>query len=322
MPPAAAQRHASPYRLPPPGRPLRVAFVGQRTYYEHAALHHEVPGLSPTFLDFRDPAEAGTLREDLEELAPHVVVVFRPESIPAGLFADLPAAVLGFATAPLPKSGEAPYAPLEWNLSALRQADRANFDRVVSVYPTAWDSAAGLLPLWRCMPLPVDDRLFRPVRRSHRPARIAFIGYSTLHREHSLLRVKHELDIGHYAYGLLGDELERVLDATDVGLCLHGEPWVETFEHTALVHLAAGHLLVAEPLVPTYGLEPGIDFLEVPDADELGLRLHQLAQHPDSYDRIRVRGRDKAEQYRASRLWPEVIGDLLADVDAFGTDRP
>jgi hypothetical protein len=69
-------------------------------------------------------------------------------------------------------------------------------------------------------------------------------------------------------------------------------------------------------------LEPGIDFLEVEDRDQLNLRLHQLAQQPDVYDRIRVRGRDKAEQYRASRLWPQVIGDFLADVEAFGTHRP
>jgi hypothetical protein len=322
MSPTAAQRDARPYPVPPPGRPVRVAFVGARTYYEPAALHHATAGLAPAFVDFRDTSEAGALREKLDELAPHVVVVFRPESIPVGLFADLRAAVLGFASAPLPRSGERSHSSLEANLAALGNVDRANFDRVIVVDGDAFDAAAIRVPAWRSMPLPVDDRLFGPVRPARRPPRMIFIGYSTMHREQTLIAVKHELDIGHYAHGLVGEELERALAAADVGINVHGDQWVDTFEHVALIHLAAGHLLISEPLRPMFGLEPGIDFLEVENRDELNLRLHQLDQQPDAYDRIRVRGRDKAEQYRASRLWPEVIGDFLADVEAFGTHRP
>jgi hypothetical protein len=36
------------------------------------------------------------------------------------------------------------------------------------------------------------------------------------------------------------------------------------------------------------------------------------------HQRVRVRGRLKAEQYRSSRLFARVAGDLLADVAAFG----
>jgi hypothetical protein len=36
---------------------------------------------------------------------------------------------------------------------------------------------------------------------------------------------------------------------------------------------------------------------------------------------VRVRGRRKAEQYRASRVWPRLIEDAIADLDAFGTER-
>jgi hypothetical protein len=37
------------------------------------------------------------------------------------------------------------------------------------------------------------------------------------------------------------------------------------------------------------------------------------------YQRIRIRGRLKAEQYRASLLFKRLICDLLLDTRAFGT---
>ena len=36
---------------------------------------------------------------------------------------------------------------------------------------------------------------------------------------------------------------------------------------------------------------------------------------------VRVRGRRKAEQFRASRVYPRLIADLLADLRAFGSQR-
>jgi hypothetical protein len=36
---------------------------------------------------------------------------------------------------------------------------------------------------------------------------------------------------------------------------------------------------------------------------------------------VRVRGRRKAEQFRASRVYPRMVTDLFADVRAFGSPR-
>jgi hypothetical protein len=280
-----------------------------------------VGGVEPRFVDFRGGANTGELLSALDAFAPDVVVVFRPEIIPAGLFASLRAPVLGFATEPLPRAGEASHENLEWNLAELDRADRANFDRVICFDPYGWEAAAARLPAWRCMPLPVDDRLYRPVTPARRPPRVIFIGYSTMHRERYLLRAKHELDIGHYAHGLMGEALRETLAEADVGINLHGAPWPLSFENRVLLHLASGHLVLSEPLEPAFGLEPGIDFLEVLSREELSLRLHQIHQQPDAYGRIRIRGRDKAEQFRASRVWPAVVRDLFADLETFGTER-
>ena len=49
--------------------------------------------------------------------------------------------------------------------------------------------------------------------------------------------------------------------------------------------------------------------------------LERLARFPEMHQRVRVRGRMKAEHFRASRVFARVVHDLLADVAAFGPLR-
>jgi hypothetical protein len=320
-PGALSRTGGAPYPVPPPGAPARVAFVGQRTYFEACSVHRELPGLLPAFVDFRGGANVGEMLGALTSFAPHVVVVFRPEILPPGIFAGLDAAVLGFTTEPLPRAGEPAHRLLVSNLAELDAADAGNFDRVICFDPHGWDAAAERLPAWRCMPLPVDDRLFAPVRPALRPPRALFIGFPTAHRRRYLEPVQEDFDIVHYAHGLMGEDLRAAMAATDIGINLHGARRPLSFENRVLLHLAAGHLLISEPLSPSFGLEPGLDFLEVADADEFRLRVHEAHATPEVHHLVRVRGRDKAEQFRASTVWPRVVRDLLEDLAAFGTAR-
>jgi hypothetical protein len=325
----AGVRHELPYAPPQPGVPVRVAFVGQRTYFEACSLSAPAGGLQPIFIDFRGGAETAPMLDALRRFDPHAVVVFRPEILPPQTMDAIAAPVLGFLTEPLPRTvagagagdGAAPHPNLIYNLAELAKIDRGNVDRVITFDPRGWDAAATLVPLWRALPLPVDDRLYRAPRPSRRPPRIIFIGYSTMHREQSLVALKHELDLPHYAHALMGDELRDVLWSADVGLNVHGEEWVRSFENRVLLHLASGALVITEVLEPLFGLEPGLDVLQVSDRHELSLRVHQLMQMPDMHDRIRIRGHHKSRQFAASKLWPRVIGDLFADLAAFGTER-
>jgi hypothetical protein len=310
-----------PYHLPERGVPIRVAFVGQQTYFAACSLHAPAGGIVPAFVDFRGGDQTAPLLDALHRFRPHVVVCFRPEIVPPGTFSSLPAPVLGFITEPLPRPGSDPHPNLVYNLEEVRKVDPGNFDRVICFDPFGWDAAAAVVPLWRSMPLPVDDRLYRTPRPSRRPPGVVFIGYSTMHREQSLLGLKHEFDLRHYAHALMGEELRDVLADADAGINVHGERWVHTFENRVLLHLAAGHLVFTETLEPTYGLEPDIDVIVVGDAGELDLRVHQLHQMPDVYDRVRIRGHHKSRQFAASTVWPRVIADLLMDLRAFGTDR-
>ncbi len=309
-------------RTPRFGDPVRVAFVGQETYFAQCALHAPTAGLTPRFFDFRAGvgADAAGLRDALEDWGAHVVVVFRPEIIPPGALHDLRAATLGFVTEPLRRAGGEEHPDLDWRESELALTDAANFDRIVAFDPHVAGTADRHAPVWRSLPLPVDDRIYQPVAPSAPVPRILFVGYSTEHRERFLINAKHSYDVLHYAHGLHGDELRDVFARTDVALNLHGEPY-PSFENRVLLHLAAGHLVISEPLDPTHGLEPATDFLEIRRPDELMTILYQLTRRPDTFERVRHRGRAKADDYRASRIWPRVIADLLADLRAFGSAR-
>ncbi|HEV7493817.1 hypothetical protein, partial [Baekduia sp.] len=285
-------------------------------------LSRSAGGIVPALIPFRGADDdADELRAALAEADPHVIVVFRPEALPVGAMDGIDVPVLGVITEPLPRADRNPHPNYDYNLAELRRLDRGNVDRVACVDPNSWTAAAAVVPIWRALPLPVDDRFYRAPTPSRRPPRIVFIGHSTMHREESLVSLKHEFDLPHYAHALMGDELREVLHGADVGLNVHGEQWVRLFEHSVLLHLAAGQLVVTEVLEPLYGLEPGIDVLQVSDRYELNLRVHQLMQMPDMHDRIRIRGHHKSRQFAASKVWPRVIGDLFADVAAFGTER-
>jgi hypothetical protein len=312
-------------RHPRFGEPIRVAFVGQETYFAQCAVHEPTPThplLRPRFFDFRAGVghDADALREALEAWGAHVVVVFRPEIVPPGTFHGLRAATLGFVTEPLKRTGGEEHPDLDWRESELAMTDASNFDRIVAFDPHVAGTADRHAPVWRSLPLPVDDRIYAPVAPSAATPRILFVGYSTDHRERFLINAKHEYDVLHYAHGLHGAELRDVFGRTDIALNLHGEPY-PSFENRVLLHLAAGHLVISEPLDPTHGLEAGIDFLEIRRPDELMTLLYQLTRRPETFERIRHRGRAKADDYRASRVWPRVIGDLLADLRAFGSER-
>ena len=315
----ASLRHG-PYAVPRRGEPLRFAQVGQSTYFEACALGDSLDGFETIFVDFRAGADPRPVRDALERFAPHVVLVFRPEIVPAGFFSGLDAATLGFLTEPLPRAGS-DHPDLSRRLDDLRATDPGNFDRLVSFDPLIADSAAGIADVWRSVPLPVADGLYAPLRRHTGRPRALFVGRSTTHRESILTPSKHAYDVLHVAHGADLNMLKALFAEHEVGINLHNEPY-PSFENRVCLHLAAGQLVVSETLSPTHGLEPDIDYVEVADPLELLRVLRAAVRFPHAYERVRIRGRRKAEAYRASHVYPRLVDDLIADLRAFGTERP
>ena len=311
----------SAYRLPPPGIPFRLVFVGQSTFFEACSLADELaPEFATAFVEYRAGADPQAMLTAVGSLHPHAVVVFRPELVPPSLFEHLDALTIGFLTEPIPRVRRGTHRDLERRLEDLRAIDPSNFDRLVSFDPLIAETAAEVAPVWRSLPLPVSDRYLaapRPLRPQLPPL---FVGRSTPHREAYLTPLKHRYDLLHIAHGADAAMLERLLAEHDVGVNLHNEPY-SSFENRVCLHLAAGHLVLTEPLTPTHGLEPGIDYLEVASPEHLATIVAAVRETPEAFEDVRSRGRMKAELYRASAVYPRLLHDAALDVDAFGSRK-
>jgi hypothetical protein len=318
--PLAYSRPSLETPLPPPGEPLRVAFVGQQTYFKACAQEDPTRAIDPTFIDYRDGGDGLGLARQLRDIRPHVVVVFRPEIVPAGILADAGTIVLGILTEPLPRAAEAAvegHPDLARRLAFLERLDPTNVDRIIAFDPHIIPVVQTRIPVWRAEPLPVSDRLFGWKEHLDPSPRVGFIGRSTPHRETILQPAKHHFDLFHVDHGLHGQHLRDTLATLDVGVNVHNEPY-PTFENRVAIHLAAGHLVASEALSPLWGLEPGLDFVEISHPRHLLALLDELSADPSAYDWMRRRGHQKAELFRASRCWARILHDLLHDVSAFG----
>ena len=296
--------------------PRRIAFVGQSTFFEACSWHEDSERVTTTFVEFREFVDPRPMRMQLDAFAPDVVVVWRPETLPRGVLADLGGIPrLGFLTEPVPRTLTGrPHPDLAKRARDLQRLDPANVDRIVSFDPFIVPMADQVMPVWRSLPIPVADHLFSDGPRvADGPPRPVFVGRSTPHRETFLQPVKREFDLLHVAFGAGARELARLLDEHDTAINLHNEPY-PSFENRVCLHLAAGHLVVSEPLSPTHGLDPGRDFVEVASPDALVGVLRALEADPGAYDAVRVRGRLKAEAYRASVVFDRLVEDLLADL--------
>lgn len=303
--------------LPDPGRPFRVAFVGQRTYFQVCSQTVPSPVIEPTFVEFRSGADPDALVARLRAVAPHVVVVFRPEIIPVGTLRGLDALTLGFLTEPLPRVDDDEHPDLRRRLQDLALVDADQFDRVVAFDPHISDAASRYLPVWRALPLPVSDEVFSAELPTFDDVRSLFVGRTTPHREKWLLPAKHLYDLMHVEHGVFGTDLADLARRFLIAINLHNEPY-PSFENRVPLHLAVGNLVITETLSPTNGLDPGLDFIEASDADDLVSYLGLIDDDPERFESIRVRGHLKAEAFRASRVYARLVLDLLQDAAVFG----
>lgn len=302
------------------GRSLRVAFVGQGVYFRQCAMEAAADGVEPFFIDFRAAAPPAPLIGALEDLDPDVVLVFRPEIVPRGLFDSLRAVTIGYLTEPLPRSPKGDHPDLRARMSALGEVDPQNFDRIVSFDPLIAETAASVLPVWRSVPLPVADGLFMDVRPRSDPPALLFVGRSTEHREQMLEPVKQAHEIIHIGHGLFGAALTRFFVAADVQINLHNNAY-PTFENRVTIAMAAGHLVISEPLSPPHGLTADVDFLEVRTPERLLEVADRIADDGHAYAEVQAAGRLQAERFRASHVYPPLLRDVLQDVQARGGRR-
>jgi len=288
------------------GEMTRAAFVGAPVWLDGCAPTQTVHGVMPERFAIFGESGAEPALTAIARFRPHVTVVFDPVSLPAEALSAIGGVTLGVLMDGLPDGGDS------------RRLQ--GIDRLVSFDPALTGASIGDSELWRAIPPPVSDLLFDEVRPLRRAPRAMSIGSSSAHRERMLLPAKHHHDLLQVIHGVSGEPLHELLAESDVGVFVAREPG-GGFGLQVGMHLAAGHLLLAEALTPAHGLERNLDYLQFDSPEGLVSVLDRLARFPRMHERIRFRGRLKAEQYRASRMFGRLAHDLLSDVAAFGSHR-
>jgi hypothetical protein len=282
--------------------------MGPRVWLDTCAPPGDASGLEPRLFALGDVDAVDDTLERVRDFAPHALVVFDPPAMGEGLQRALAQRVIDCATLGVLVGG-LPHAGTGF--------DGRCCDRLVSFETALTGQRVAGAKVWRAIPPPVSDAFFGDVRRLHRPPRALTIGRSTMHREGIVEPAKHHHDLMQVLHGVSGPDLVALLGEYDVGVYVPPAAG-PGFGAQVGIHLAAGQLLLAALLGPTHGLERGIDYLQVDSGDGLAWVLERLARFPEMYYRVRVRGRMKAEHFRASHLFARLVYDLLADVGAFG----
>jgi hypothetical protein len=273
---------------------LRVTFVGRASEVGHAVPAAPVDGLKPSFVEHRASGSPARLLAHVAEHAPDVVVVFGVDSIPAGVVRAIDVPVLAWAAAPdcppgLERHPELPTA-------AGHLAERAGRSDYVTVIDR---------------PLPVADEHFGAPRRPAGPPRAIVVGHSSPRNERLLIDSKHRHELLHIASGLRGEALAALLAGAVAAVNVRDDD-APGFGPRVALYLAAGLLLVTEPLRPLHGLQPGNDHVEIRGSDELVELLGRVRADPDDFTAIREAGRRKAEAFRASRVYRDLLAPFAA----------
>jgi glycosyl transferase family 1 len=270
--------------------PLRVTFVGRASEVGHAVPAAPVDGLHPSFVEQRAGGTPARLLAHIAEHAPGVVVVFGVDSMPAAAVRAIDAPVLAWAVAPdRPPGLEChPELPQSAPSFAAERARPRDYARVID------------------RPLPVADELFSAPRRPPGPPRAVVVGHGSPRNERLLIDSKHRHELLHIASGLRGDALAAVLAGAVAAINVRDDD-APGFGPRVALYLAAGLLLVTEPLHPPHGLQPGRDHVEIRSSDELVELLGRVRANPDDFTVIREAGRRKAEAFRASRVYLELL---------------
>jgi hypothetical protein len=265
---------------------LRVAFVGRASEVGHAVPAAPVDGLQPLFVEPRAGGSAARLLAHVAEHAPHVVVVFGADSIPASVVRAFEVPVLAWTTAPDRPPGLEHHPELA--AAVPEPAGPADYVTVID------------------RPLPVADEHFAVPRRPPGPPRALVVGHSSPRTELLLVDSKHRHELLHIASGLRGDALAAVLASAVVAINARDDD-APGFGPRVALYLAAGLLLVTEPLHPPHGLQAGSDHIEIRSSRELVELLGRVRADPGDFAAVRERGRRKAEAFRASRVYRDLL---------------
>lgn len=160
-------------------------------------------------------------------------------------------------------------------------------------------------------PFPIATELIKPDPSAVKKWDMFFSGRSTPHRDVFFGPLKRDFNFLHINHGVVGPDLLEFIQKCRISLNVHAENEISWEPRTQFL-MAAGSLLVSEPLSPSCPLRPGIDFIEVSDGWNMYETCRKIIADYDSYKHIAENGRNRiVEVLSSSKNFPAFFQDIL-----------
>jgi hypothetical protein len=300
---------------------IKVAFVGQPEYnsplYENDLDDiYAIKDFCSSF-DIKINKLSTESMAPLIEFRPDISICFRPEYFSKELIAALSGIKVGISTEPLPKyiDGEFHYSLDSISrFKNLLQAAPLGFDFIFH-YDSSSLSFMGLMGinLSGIVALPVATGAWTAMRGAERANNwdVVFLGRSTTHREKHFLPLKRDFRFLHIAHGITGKDILPYYHASTIGLNVHPESEL-MWEPRVQQLMAAGLLVVSEPISPNEILEPGEHFIETNDPAATYQICKEIVEDPRQFEHIRRAGYERVGNLLSARkIWPSLISGCL-----------
>jgi hypothetical protein len=159
-------------------------------------------------------------------------------------------------------------------------------------------------------PFPLATEVIKPASVAKKWD-IFFSGRSTTHRDQFFNPLKRDFNFLHINHGVVGPDLLDFVHQCKISLNIHAENEISWEPRTTFM-LAAGSLMISEPLSRTCPLRPGIDFIEINDPWQAYETCRQVLANYEAYKHIAESGRKRVVDVLSSRkTFPVFFNDLM-----------
>jgi hypothetical protein len=291
-----------------------VAFIAQPEYFDFH--YREVLEDVYTVKYFPNTfSENPSFFKSLVEFDADINIFFRGELIPEEVLHSLNGLRVNLSSEPFPKI-------IDSNSIVYTEDSLSRFEFFLRIFNRPFDYIFHYdeisksffenqgIDLSGYFPFPIATEIIKP-GESIKKWDMFFSGRSTPHRDKFFGPLKRDFNFLHINHGVAGPDLLDFIHQCRVTLNVHAENEISWEPRTQFL-IAAGSLLISEPLSPTCPLRPGIDFIEVNDPWKMYETCEQIITNYNTYKHIAENGRKRIEETLSSRKnFPIFFKELL-----------
>ena len=289
---------------------MRVCFVGQKLYFAKQVERDLDDKYSVTWMELAPGVGnwANLLKVDAD-----IFIFFMPHQCPVGIRRGLRGKVVGVHAEPLPKfiDGKCIITQDIWDrLQQLRPA--LDFEHFYHHDKTSFPvlEREGIRPKEFISAIATGTYYPQELPKKWD---LIFFGRETEHRLDTMLSAKHTFGerFLHIAHGIAGDELNRMMNTSKIGINVHCEKDIPSLENRIQACMACKLLVLSEPLSHNDFFVPGQHFVEFRTADELIQKARYYLEHDEEREKIATAGYELVQKHLAAKVvWPRLIEEV------------